>query len=54
MEKECCQVKFTETDEGYRIDVTGKSLKEAFCCMPFFPGFKTMKAECCPPEEKEK
>jgi hypothetical protein len=52
MEKECCQVKFIETDDGFKIEVIGKSLKEAMscCCLPIGhfaqkPGF-----ECCPPK----
>jgi hypothetical protein len=52
MEKECCQIKFTETDEGFRIDVTGKNLKDAFCCMPVLQSCITAKAECCPTEKK--
>ena len=37
MEKEQGQVKFTETEDGFRVDVTGKTLKEAFSCgcLPF-------------------
>ncbi|MCP4704830.1 MAG: hypothetical protein GY865_09495 [candidate division Zixibacteria bacterium] len=52
MEKELGQVKFTETDDGFRVDVKGKSLKEALACgcMPMFGGAKMMKMECCPTE----
>jgi len=41
MEKEHGQIKFTETDDGFRIEVTGKSLKEAVscCCLPMFGAF---------------
>ena len=28
MEKECCSVKVTETDDGLRIDIKGEGLKE--------------------------
>ncbi|UCC44924.1 MAG: hypothetical protein JSU65_03095 [Candidatus Zixiibacteriota bacterium] len=55
MEKELGSVKFTETDDGFRIEVTGKTLKEMMsgCCMPF--GFMNVgKDGCCgPSEEKE-
>ena len=54
MEKECCQIKVTETDEGYHIDVTGKNVKEGFCCLPFMQNCPTMKANCCPPGEEGK
>ncbi|MGB2769012.1 MAG: hypothetical protein WBC88_04730 [Candidatus Zixiibacteriota bacterium] len=56
MEKEKGQIKFTETDEGFRIDVIGKDLKEWFscCCMPMFKAAKESKPECCPPGEEKK
>ena len=28
MEKECCDVKVTETNDGYRIDLKGEKIKE--------------------------
>ncbi len=28
MEKECCNIKFTETDKGFRAEVTGDEIKE--------------------------
>jgi hypothetical protein len=28
MEKECCNIKFTETDKGYRVDIEGEKVKE--------------------------
>ena len=36
MEKEIGHIKFTETEDGYRIDVTGKDLKGFYpcCCLP--------------------
>jgi hypothetical protein len=52
MEKEHCQIKCTETDEGFKIEVTGKSMKDALCCMPVLQCCQTSKSECCPPEEK--
>jgi len=61
MEKETGSIRFIETDDGYRIDVKGKSLKEAMsCCGPMFgTGAAKMvaccvPADCCPPEGKKK
>lgn len=56
MEKEYGQVKITETDTGFRIEVTGKSLKEAFscCCLPMFGAVRVEKSECCAPAEEKK
>ncbi|MEW6075487.1 MAG: hypothetical protein AB1530_04175 [Candidatus Omnitrophota bacterium] len=40
MEKSCCDCKVTETDNGYRIEITGDSVKEKCkavfdnCCSP--------------------
>ena len=50
MEKEMGQIKFTETDDGFRIDVKGSSLKDAVSCgcIPMFGGAKSIKIECCP------
>ncbi len=28
MEQECCQIKITKIDNGYRFEVTGENLKE--------------------------
>lgn len=54
MEKESCQIKITETDDGFRIDVKGKNLKDVGCCMPIFQSCTTAKTDCCPPEEDKK
>ncbi len=55
MEKELGQCKITETDEGFRIEVTGKKFKDAFsCCMPMFAAGRMSKSDCCPPEEEKK
>jgi hypothetical protein len=55
MEKEHGQIKFTETDDGFRIEVTGKKLKDSFsCCMPMFGAGKMVKMDCCPPEKEKK
>ena len=45
MEKECCNVKVTETEDGYRIDVKGEDLKEKF---------ETVFKNCCGDEMKKK
>ncbi len=56
MEKEVGQIKFTETDDGFRIDIKGKSLREALscCCVPIVGGGREMKVTCCPPGEEKK
>jgi hypothetical protein len=57
LEKEYGNIKITETDEGYRIEVKGKDLKEAFaacCCMPMSGSGKAMKSGCCEPEKESK
>lgn len=55
MEKELGTVKFTETDDGIRIEVSGKSLKEMYkcCCMPLAcaPRDSDIESGCCKPEE---
>jgi hypothetical protein len=28
MEKECCNIKCTETEKGYRVDIEGEKVKE--------------------------
>jgi hypothetical protein len=33
MEKECCNIKITELDDGYRFEITGKELKEKCNCL---------------------
>ncbi len=35
MEKTCCEMKCTETEDGFRIEVKGKDAKKWFsCCAP--------------------
>ena len=48
------QITITETDDGFRIDVTGKKLREAFscCCMPMVGAGMAIKSACCPPESE--
>lgn len=38
MEKECCNIKVTETENGYRFEVTGEEIKDK--C-------KSIMEECC-------
>ena len=53
MEKEMGQIKFTETDDGIRIEITGDKLKEGFpCCIPMFGG-RGFRVECCSDSEKK-
>ncbi|MEE9441219.1 MAG: hypothetical protein V3V99_00935 [candidate division Zixibacteria bacterium] len=56
MEKDCCQVKVTEIDNGFRIEVTGDNVKSKFagCCGPMMGVMKMGTSECCPGEQKEK
>lgn len=56
MEKEKGQIKFIETDDGYRIEVKGKDLKEMFscCCVPMMGAAKAIKVECREPGEEKK
>jgi len=51
LEKELGRIEFTETDDGYRVEVKGKSLKEALCCgcLPIFGGSRMGRVECCTP-----
>ncbi len=52
MEKECCNIKFTEIEEGIRIDITGKNFKEVIsrCCCTT----DKSDSDCCPPKEEKK
>lgn len=49
MEKECCQVKFIETDKGFKIEVEGMTMKEAMssCCFPIACCMPKEASECC-------
>ncbi|MEW5923727.1 MAG: hypothetical protein AB1746_07050 [Candidatus Zixiibacteriota bacterium] len=55
MEKECATIKCIETDDGYRIEITGKKMKEMMACcgMPMIKIIQGDKSDCCPPEKKE-
>ena len=52
--KEMAQITITETENGLRVDVKGKSLKElaSCCCPPVGCGAGT--SVCCPPPDQEK
>ena len=56
MEKERGHIKFIETDDGYRIEITGKDLKDALpgCCIPMSGACREIKIQCCTPEEDKK
>jgi len=53
VEKECATIKCVETDDGFRIEVTGKKMKEMMACcgMPMIKIVQGDKSECCPPTE---
>ena len=56
MEKELGQIKFTETDGGFRVDVTGKTLKELCSCgcLQVVVKGQDGKTDCCTPgKDKE-
>jgi hypothetical protein len=46
MEKECCQVKVTELDDGYRFEITGKDIKGKYNCWEIFQ-------KCCEKQQKD-
>ncbi len=54
MERECCNIKIDELDNGYRVEITGKDLKEKCNCLEVLKnccaGQKTAaseKSNCC-------
>jgi hypothetical protein len=55
MEKECCNIKFTETDKGYRVDIEGENVKEKIkettdqCCSGDM--MKNIFTSCCGPKK---
>ncbi len=53
MEKEIGQIKFTETDDGLRIDIKGKDLSQlcGCCCGVMAAAGKMKMADCCQGEE---
>lgn len=55
MEKEMGEIKFVETEDGFRIEAKGKKLREALscCCIPLVGTAKAVKVECCAPEKKK-
>ncbi len=55
MEKLIGQIKVTETDSGYRIDVEGKDLKGLFsCCGVTVCCCKNEDCDCCGPKSGKK
>ncbi len=56
MEKERGQIKIIETDEGYRIEITGKDLKNLApgCCIPISGAGREIRVQCCIPDEEKK
>lgn len=56
MEKELGHLKFTKTDEGIRIDITGDGLKDFCGCCCCTDSEKTDgkdKEQCCEPNDKK-
>ena len=57
MEKECCNMKVTEIEDGIKIEITGKDIKNKCkammqnCCCDEESVQKIIKS-CCKPEEK--
>ena len=51
----CAQIKFSSTDDGFKIEVSGKEAKEmmAKCKEMFSSCCDGTKEECCPPAEKK-
>jgi hypothetical protein len=56
LEKEMGEIRFIETEDGFRIEAKGKKLKEALscCCIPLVGSAKGVRVECCSPEEEKK
>jgi hypothetical protein len=55
MEKVRAQIKCIETDDGFRIEVTGKNLKDenGNCCIPLFCCCQKGSSDCCPPDKSK-
>jgi hypothetical protein len=55
MQKECCNIKVSETEKGFSIEVEGDSVKERCkemmesCCSK--DTMKNFFQSCCPPEK---
>ena len=54
-EKQKSRITVEETETGFRIEVTGKSLRDVVscCCIPVGIG-SAAKQSCCEPEEPDK
>lgn len=55
-DKELGQIKFTETDDGLRIDIKGKNLKDlcGCCCGVMGTAVKMKAGDCCAEDDQEK
>ncbi|MFC1475499.1 hypothetical protein ACFLQW_00675 [Candidatus Zixiibacteriota bacterium] len=51
MAKEFGEIKITETEDGFQVNIKGKNFKEMFsrCCMPVLVSCGDQAADCCPP-----
>ncbi len=56
MKKECCDIKITETKNGYRLEITGDGVKDKYksffmnCCESS-DSRKELIEKCCPPKK---
>ena len=54
MEKQCCEIKVSKTDNGFAINVSGIDLKDlSSCCVPIICKSDKNDNSCCD-TEKEK
>ena len=56
MKKDCCRVCVTEIENGYRIEITGDSMKDKFagCCNAEDGVVKKNSSGCCAEEIEKK
>lgn len=55
MEEKCVRIKVTETEEGYRLDVKGKNLKDLLaCCVKVVKDGVAEDSSCREPSSGEK
>ncbi len=56
MSKKFGEIKITETEDGFHVDVKGKKFGQMFsrCCMPVMVNCGCDTSECCPPEKEKK
>lgn len=54
MERECARIKITRTEEGCRVDVEGKDLKNLLaCCVKVVKDTSDEGSSCCDPAEEK-